>query len=239
MAPYQLTASIVCGNMLDIQGDFEQLQRGEIDGVHFDVMDGRFVPRYGLHPEMLQAIHRVTSLPVDVHMMVEDAEPFVQTFAASGADTITVHAEAQRHLHRTVQMIRSQGVRAGVALNPATSLTVLDYLWGDIDLVLLMGINPGIVGHQLIAGTYKKIEELRGRILHAPHPIRIEIDGGVTSESAPRMVAAGADVLVCGNSTIFKNGRPVSEWIRSLRHTIDQSQSNVAVLRTHRMSTAT
>lgn len=213
---YKLSASLVCANMLSIEKDLNELIKGKIDYIHFDVMDGVFVPRYGLHPEILQAIRKLTDIPVDVHMMVTDPEPYIQIFADAGAQIYSVHAEGNNHLHRTVRLIKQAGMKAGVVLNPATPLNVLDYILDDIDLVMLMAINPGIVGHKLIPRVMEKISELKQKLTNYPN-IEMEIDGGVSFDSAKEMVERGATMLVCGTSTIFKPPTPIDQKIADLR----------------------
>lgn len=216
--PYTLTASLICANMLELGEEVKRLEKGGIDSIHFDVMDASFVPRYGLHPEMLAAVRSITNLPIHVHAMVEDIEPYIETFAKAGATTIMPHVESHRHLHRALKKIRDAGVMAGAAMNLATSLGVLDYVLDDINVVMLMAINPGIVGHKLIPQALDKISDLREKLIG--RSIEIEIDGGVTPESAPEMVRRGATRLVCGSSTIFKQGGDIAERIKKLRETI-------------------
>jgi ribulose-phosphate 3-epimerase len=215
-----LAASIICGSPLSLEADIETLEKGGIDYIHFDVMDGVFVPRYGLFPEYLRAIRSKTDIPIEVHMMVEDPEPYINDFANAGATILTPHVEPLRHAHRTISRIKSAGVRAGLALNPGTSLSVLDYVLEDLDLVMLMAINPGIVGHKLIPGIMRKIEDMRRRIDATGRDIFLEIDGGVTPESGMRMVRAGATMLVCGTGTIFQPPAKLEEKIREFRSTL-------------------
>lgn len=184
-------------------------------------MDGIFVPRLGLYPELLKAVRSITDLPIDVHMMSEEPVRYVANFAEAGATSISVHAEACKHLHYALKIIRENGVRAGIALNYATPLGVLDYLMDDIDMVMLMAINPGIVGHKLIPGAIKKIGDLRRKIDESGCDITIAIDGGVSPESAANMVKAGANYLVCGTSAIFKADRPLEKTIKEFRELID------------------
>lgn len=217
---YKLAASLVCGNMLELEMVIRSLENGGIDYIHFDVMDGNFVPRLGLHPEMLVAIKSITNIPVDVHMMIDNPDFFIPTFVKAGGDIIVVHAESTKHLHYSIKTIRDLGARAGVALNPATPLSVLDYVLDDIDLVMLMAINPGIVGHKLIPRVLNKISELKEKLIGYPH-ILIEVDGGVSPESAHEMIARGANLLVCGTSMIFKPDIAVGEKLQEVRHQLD------------------
>jgi ribulose-phosphate 3-epimerase len=215
----RIAASIICADLGNLSAEVQRVEAGGADWIHFDVMDGVFVPRYGLPPEMLQTIRTQSTLPVDVHLMVSNPEPYLPTFAQAGATVIAVHAEACPHLHRTITHIKKTGVEAGVALNPATPLSILDYVLDDISLVVLMAINPGIVGHQLIPGMFDKITQLKEKI--GNRAIAIEIDGGVTFDSAPQMIARGATMLVCGTGTIFRpHEAPVDQKIREFRATI-------------------
>lgn len=216
----QLSASIICADMLRLREEILLLEKGGIDAIHFDVMDGIFVPRYGLHPEVLAAIHSISSIPIDVHMMVENAETFIDVFSKTGARSMTVHAESHRHLHRTITLIKKTGLKVGVALNPGTPLEVLDYVLEDIDIVLIMAINPGIVGHGLIPGSYEKIGHLRKKI--GSRNIIIEVDGGVTPQSAPEMIRRGANRLVCGTGTIFRpHESPVDVKLKEFKNILD------------------
>jgi len=227
--PVGLSASIICADMLDIGAEIERVNRAKVETIHFDVMDGLFVPRLGLHPEMLRSIRSRTNLPIDVHLMVADPEPYLATFIDAGATFVTVHAENNPHLLRTLQRIRALGAKPGVALNPGTSLSVLDYLLPETDMVLLMGINPGIVGHPLWPPTMGKIADLRARIGSAAGPL-ISIDGGVNFSSAPQMAVAGADLLVCGTSTIYRPPAPLEQKVRELRALLGASGMGARVM---------
>lgn len=218
---YKLAASLVCSNMLDLESEIRSLEEGGIDYIHFDVMDGNFVPRLGLHPEMLKSIKSITKIPVDVHLMIDNPDFFIPDFVKAGGDIIVVHAETTKHLHHTIKMIRDMGARAGVALNPGTSLHALDYILDDIDLIMLMAINPGIVGHKLIPRALDKISELKEKLANYPNII-IEVDGGVNPESAPEMIKRGANLLVCGTSMIFKPDIEVGKKLKEVRKALDQ-----------------
>lgn len=223
MRSYGLAASLICADPLNVGRDVENLVRGGIDGIHFDVMDGVFVPRYGLPPEFLEALRQQTSVPVDAHLMVADPEPYVDTFVQAGADVITFHVEATNHAHRVAKRIRAAGVRAGVALNPATPIDSLEWLLDEVSLVLVMAINPGIVGHKLIPAMVDKVERIRAMIDARGLEIEVEVDGGVTFESAPAMVRAGATLLVCGSSTIFRPDEALVDKIGELREHLRES----------------
>lgn len=218
---YKLAASLICSNILDLKSEILSLEDGGIDYIHFDVMDGNFVPRLGLYPEMLKAVKSITNTPIDVHLMIDNPESFIPDFVKAGGDIIVVHAESTKHLHRAIKLIRDMGARAGVALNAGTSLSALDYVLDDIDLVMLMAINPGIVGHKLIPRMLDKITELKEKLVNYPNMI-IEVDGGVNPESAPEMIKRGADLIVCGTSMIFKPDIMVGQKLKEVRRDIDQ-----------------
>lgn len=211
-----LSASLVCADMMNIQGELLKLEKGGIDYIHFDVMDNQFVPRFGLHPEILQSIKKNTKIPIDVHLMVNNPENAIPTFIQAGADIIVFHIEATAHAHRLIKQIKNTGIKAGIAINPATNLDVLDYLLEDIDMVMLMAINPGILGHKLIPEMMKKISDLNVKLKNHKHIIKA-IDGGVSFDSAQEMVKRGANFLVCGTSTIFKPEGDVEVKIGELK----------------------
>jgi len=217
---YLLAASLICGDFLNLKSDLKLLEKGKIDYIHFDVMDGLFVPRYGLFPEIISQIRSYTNIPLDIHMMVEDAEQYIETFVKAGVnkknDIFVVHAETTKHLDRVLKKIHEHGIKSGVALNPGTPLTVLDYVLPRLDLVMLMAINPGIVGHKLIPHIIDKVSDLKEKLLKYPD-ILIEVDGGVNFESAPKMLKAGATMLVCGTQTIYQPDAPLNIKIKELR----------------------
>lgn len=185
------------------------LNSSQADWYHLDVMDGRFVPNISFGPMLIQFFRKATSKTCDVHLMIEEPERYVEAFQQAGADIITIHAEACTHLHRNIQQLKGLGVKAGVALNPHTPINVISEIIREIDLVCLMSVNPGFGGQQFIPHTLVKIRELKELINSSGSHAQIEIDGGVTLENAPSIVAAGADVLVAGN-TVFKAADPVN-----------------------------
>ena len=219
---YQLSASLICANQINIESDIKLLEKGKIDYLHFDVMDGLFVPRYGMYPEQLAAIKSISSLPIDVHMMTEEPHRYIDEFISVRANIIAVQVEACKHLHYTLKKIKDGGAKSGVVLNYATPLNVLDYILDYVDMVELMAINPGIVGHKIIPGIYKKISDLKQKINESGKNIIIEIDGGVNPDTASNMIKAGADMLVCGTSSIFKPDISVDIKISEFRNSINK-----------------
>lgn len=216
-----LAASLICCDPLNVENDLNELIKGEIDWIHFDVMDGQFVPRYGLYPEILSKIKTKTDTVVDVHMMVDNPEDYIDVFASAKADYFCFHIESTKHAHRVVKKIKSAGMKAGIALNPATAISSLDWIIRDIEMVCLMAINPGIVGHKLIPEMYDKISILREFAIKNDNPdLIIEIDGGVTFESGVKMINMGADALVCGTGSIFRpHEDSISNKIKLFRKT--------------------
>ena len=203
--PLRIAPSILSADFARLGEEVETVAAAGADWIHVDVMDGHFVPNLTIGPGVVKAIRGRTELPFDVHLMISPIDAYVPAFAAAGADVITVHPEAGPHLHRTLQLIRSLGTRAGAALNPATPLSAIEHVLGDLDLVLVMSVNPGFGGQSFIESQLAKIAALRRMIDPSGRPIDLEVDGGVNVETAPRIVAAGADVLVAGTAT-FEGG---------------------------------
>jgi ribulose-phosphate 3-epimerase len=202
-----IAPSLLSSNFLNLDADCNMLNESEADWFHLDVMDGRFVPNISFGPMIIEFFRKATTKVCDVHLMIEEPEKFAEQFKNSGADILSVHIEACRHLHRNIQQIKSLGMKAGVALNPHTPVTALSDILHDIDLVCLMSVNPGFGGQKFIPFTLEKIKLLRKMIDEKGLKVQIEIDGGVTLENAPSIIAAGADVLVAGN-TVFKSADP-------------------------------
>jgi len=187
------------------------------DYIHIDVMDGHFVPNLTFGPPMISAIRKVTALPFDVHLMISPVDPFIEDFKNAGANILTVHPEAGPHLHRTIQHIKSLGMKAGVALNPATPASIIEPIIDDLDLVLVMSVNPGFGGQKFIMSQLKKIEALRAMIDRTGRDILLEVDGGVNPDISQKVISAGANVLVAG-SAVFKGGaKAYAENISALR----------------------
>ena len=203
--PVRIAPSILSADFARLGEEVRAIETAGADWVHIDVMDGHYVPNLTIGPMVVKALRPHSSLPFDVHLMISPVDHFLDAFAAAGADIITVHPEAGPHIHRTVQHIKSLGKQAGVSLNPATPAKMLDYLIDDIDLVLIMSVNPGFGGQSFISSQLRKIEAVRKMIDKTGRDIRLEVDGGIDASTAPLAIAAGADVLVAGTAT-FKGG---------------------------------
>ncbi len=195
-----IAPSILSADFARLGQDVSEVARAGADWIHVDVMDGRFVPNMTIGPIVVEALRRVTTLPLDVHLMIVEPERYVESFAAAGADVITVHAEACTHLHRVLQQIRALGKRAGVSLNPHTSEDCLRYVLDDVDLVLVMSVNPGFGGQSFIPGVLPKIGRIHEMIRASGKAIDLEVDGGIKPATARAVIEAGANVLVAGSA---------------------------------------
>jgi ribulose-phosphate 3-epimerase len=214
--PPLIAPSLLSCDFARLGEEIDALQRAGADLLHLDVMDGRFVPNITVGPIIVSAARRVSSLPLDVHLMIVEPERYIADFAKAGADLLTVHWEASTHLHRTLQAIRGLGVRAGVSINPATPATVLEHVLGEADVVLVMSVNPGFGGQDFIPSALEKITRVDSMRRAGGHErLLIEVDGGVTHANAAPLIACGADILVSGNA-VFSSGDYAS-YIRGLR----------------------
>jgi len=203
--PVLIAPSILSADFARLGEEVRAIDAAGADWIHFDVMDGHFVPNISIGPGVLKAIRPHTTKPIDVHLMISPIDAYLDAFAEAGADHITVHPEAGPHIHRTVQRIRALGLKAGVVLNPGTPAKMLDYLIDDLDLVLVMSVNPGFGGQSFIHSQLRKIEAIRKMIDKTGRDIWLQVDGGIDFETAPQAIAAGADVLVAGTAT-FRGG---------------------------------
>lgn len=209
----RIAPSILSANFVRLEEDIQAAEKAGAHMLHVDVMDGHFVPNITIGYSVVAAIRKITRLPLDVHLMIENPDFFVKAFVDAGADILTVHAEASVHLHRTVQYIKKNGIQAGVSINPATPVAHLEHMVSDVDLVLLMSVNPGFGGQEFIPFTLEKIRAVRAMTSGTGKTPLIEVDGGVKIENAKKIVDAGADILVMG-SAFFGSGNYVQTMER-------------------------
>lgn len=215
--PTRIAPSILSADFARLGEEVWAVTAAGADYIHVDIMDGHFVPNITIGPDVVRALRPMSKLPFDVHLMIAPVDPYIPQFIEAGADIVTVHPEAGPHLHRTIQLIRSLGKKAGVALNPATPAEAIDHVLADLDLVLVMTVNPGFGGQGFIAGQLEKIARLRAAIDATERAIDLEVDGGINPDTAALAVAAGADVLVAGTATFAGSPSDYSDNIRRLR----------------------
>ena len=217
MAAPLISPSILSADFAKLGEDVRAIDEAGADWIHVDVMDGHFVPNITIGPGVVKALRSHSAKPFDVHLMISPIDPFLDAFAEAGADIITVHPEAGPHLHRTIQRIKGLGKKAGVSLNPATPAKMLDYVLEEIDLVLVMSVNPGFGGQKFITSQLKKIEAIANRVSKENLQVDIEVDGGIDAGNAPQAVAAGANVLVAGTAAFRGGPASYASNVRALR----------------------
>ncbi|WP_369902983.1 ribulose-phosphate 3-epimerase [Bacillus manliponensis] len=203
----KIAPSILSADFSKLGEEIKDVEKGGADYIHVDVMDGHFVPNITIGPLIVEAIRPITSLPLDVHLMIKNPDMYIPAFAKAGADIITVHVEACPHLYRTIQLIKSQGIKAGVVLNPHTPISAIEHVLEDIDMVLLMTVNPGFGGQKFIHSVLPKIKQVAHMIQERNLSVEIEVDGGVNTETAKLCVEAGANVLVAGSAVYNEKDR--------------------------------
>ena len=211
----KIAPSILSANFANLEKDIQTVEKAGVDWLHIDVMDGHFVPNITIGAPVVASIKKVTNLVMDVHLMIENPELYIKDFANAGADIITVHAEATNHLHRLVQMIKSEGKKAGVSINPATPINVLENIIEDVDLVLIMSVNPGFGGQKFIPVCFEKIAQLKEMLVKKGINIDIEVDGGVTLDNIEKVVECGANIVVAG-SAIF-NSDNINDTVKKMK----------------------
>ena len=212
----KIAPSILSANFARLEEDIKDVERGGADYIHVDVMDGHFVPNITIGPLIVEAIRPVTQLPLDVHLMIENPDQYINAFAKAGADILSVHVEACQHLHRTVQQIKTKGMKAGVVLNPHTPVSMIEHVIEDVDLVLLMTVNPGFGGQSFIHSVLPKIKQVADIVEKRKLQVEIEVDGGVNPETAKLCIEAGANVLVAGSAIYNQKDR--SQAITKIRN---------------------
>lgn len=214
----KISASLACADMLNLEREIHCLEDAGVDWLHIDIMDGAFVPNYCLNMDIMRALRKITDLPMECHLMVNDPERYIEMIAEAGAVYLSIHVEATKHLQRALALIHRSGMKAGVALNPATPVEVLDYIIDDVDLVTLMMVNPGFAGQTLIPSMVRKIADTWAYLNKSGKGLLdISVDGNVSIENIPSLVQAGATVLVGGTSSVFRKNHTIEESVRLMK----------------------
>lgn len=215
----KIAPSILSADFMRLNDEIKGAESAGVDMIHIDIMDGHFVPNITIGPFIVEAIRKVTRLPLDVHLMIEEPDRYLNDFIRAGADYLTVHTETSVHLHRTIKWIKDSGLKAGVSLNPATPVWNLDYILSDVDIVLIMSVNPGFGGQEFIPQVLDKIGILKSILTERGLEVLIEVDGGIKYENAKEVADAGADILVMGSA--FFNSKDYKELMKRLREKLD------------------
>jgi ribulose-phosphate 3-epimerase len=223
----KISPSIMCADFRSLESQIRALESLGIEYLHFDVMDGHFVPNFTMGPDILNTIRKLTKIPLDIHLMVEKPEDYINLFKPCREDIVTVHQECTYHLQRVVQSIKQTGAKAGVALNPSTTLSTIQYVLEDIDVVLIMTVNPGFAGQKLVPATLNKIKEMNDIIIKYQLPIEIEVDGNVSFENAVKMRTRGADIFVGGTSSVFNRNMGIEAAVARLREAINLDKTQL------------
>lgn len=210
----KIAPSLMCTNLMNVAEDIRQLDEANVDFYHIDVMDGQFVQNFSLSPDFVKQVRALTDKPLDIHIMAKEPEKFIKLFKEAGADMISVHCEATTHLHRVLSQIKSLGLKVGVAINPATPLSELDYVLDLIDYVCLMTVNPGFAGQKFIPAMYDKISELNKKIKSSGREIEIEVDGNIGDITIPKCKELGASMYICGTSAIYRSTGSLNENVQ-------------------------
>ena len=214
----KISASLACADMLNLERDVNVLRESGVDMLHIDIMDGAFVPNFCLSIDIMHALRNITDMPLECHVMINDPERYIEKIAEAGAEYLSIHVESTHHIQRALALIRSFGMKAGVALNPTTPVEILDYIVDDIDLVTLMMINPGFVSQKLIPSMIRKIADTKQFLSNADKAhIDILVDGNVSIENIPQMTKAGATILVGGTSSVFRKGYSIRESVELVK----------------------
>ena len=219
----KISASMMCGNLLYLKKDVEKLKKAGVEYLHWDIMDGVFVPNFSMFPDIMKEVDKITNIKFDTHLMITNPDKYIDTFIEAGTDMLVVHAETTNHLHRVIQKIKGKGIKAGVALNPATPLHKIEYILNNIDMVLIMTVNPGFAGQSMIPSTLKKIEKVKKSINKKNLNLDIQVDGNVSFENAVKMKKRGANVFVAGTSSIFGSEIDIEKGVKRMRSELNKA----------------